>query len=336
PYLLGDFSLDQDPQNGEKPDLSWHKLPRHRDEEQVQLDVNRSFVYYPNNKTPKQLDRCKQELSDLIVQVLRRFPFLHYFQGYHDICQVFLLVLPPPLRARAVCRLSLCRIRDFMLPNMGPTIAQLRLIPDILHAADPPLRRHLAGTDPFYALAGTLTMYAHNIERYGDIARLFDALLATPPVFSVYMFAQIILSRRHMLLDIPADDHAMLHVMLSRVPQPLDLEAIIAATQKLLCRIPPESLRAYRRLSTSSCIRTAGNKHESLDEAAQHFRRQESELAWEDTRAHVAKTLWKYRKPAQAVGAAVVVGLFAVYLRKNPAPINYLSSMAYKASSYMW
>jgi TBC1 domain family member 20 len=26
----------------------WKELPPHRDEEQVQLDVNRAFVYYPN------------------------------------------------------------------------------------------------------------------------------------------------------------------------------------------------------------------------------------------------------------------------------------------------
>jgi hypothetical protein len=28
----------------------WNRLPRHRDEEQVKLDVDRSFVYYPNGK----------------------------------------------------------------------------------------------------------------------------------------------------------------------------------------------------------------------------------------------------------------------------------------------
>ncbi len=28
----------------------WKELPRHRDEDQVQLDVNRAFVYYPNRK----------------------------------------------------------------------------------------------------------------------------------------------------------------------------------------------------------------------------------------------------------------------------------------------
>lgn len=28
---------------------SWEKLPRHRDEDQVQLDVNRAFIYYPKS-----------------------------------------------------------------------------------------------------------------------------------------------------------------------------------------------------------------------------------------------------------------------------------------------
>lgn len=27
---------------------SWKELPRHRDEDQVQLDVNRAFIYYPD------------------------------------------------------------------------------------------------------------------------------------------------------------------------------------------------------------------------------------------------------------------------------------------------
>lgn len=29
---------------------AWKELPQHRDEDQVQLDVNRSFVYYPDGK----------------------------------------------------------------------------------------------------------------------------------------------------------------------------------------------------------------------------------------------------------------------------------------------
>lgn len=28
---------------------SWQDLPRHKDEDQVELDVNRSFIYYPKS-----------------------------------------------------------------------------------------------------------------------------------------------------------------------------------------------------------------------------------------------------------------------------------------------
>lgn len=38
-----------DPQTAEKTAL-WQSLPRHRDEDQVKLDVNRSFIYYPSSK----------------------------------------------------------------------------------------------------------------------------------------------------------------------------------------------------------------------------------------------------------------------------------------------
>ncbi|KAJ2981687.1 hypothetical protein NUW58_g6625 [Xylaria curta] len=47
PILLG---FDAAAISDEPTELSdsWRQLPRHRDEEQVKLDVDRSFVYYPN------------------------------------------------------------------------------------------------------------------------------------------------------------------------------------------------------------------------------------------------------------------------------------------------
>ncbi|KAL3955280.1 hypothetical protein ACCO45_010843 [Purpureocillium lilacinum] len=215
PILLG-LPTPEAAANGHADTGDWKDLPRHRDEEQVELDVNRSFVYYPNGQSEAQLEQCKSELSSLIVEVLRRYPYLCYFQGYHDICQVFMLVLEPPWRAKVVARLSILRIRDFMLPSLGPTTSQLRLLPDLLGKADPKLRRHIATIEPFYALAGTLTMYAHNIEAYHDIARLFDVFLAREPVFTIYVFAQIVMDRRDEILDI--DEPDMLQVVLAKVP----------------------------------------------------------------------------------------------------------------------
>jgi len=78
-----------------------------------------------------------------------------------------------------------------MLPSLAPALAQLRLLPSILNKVDPDLCAHLSQTQPFFALAATLTLYAHDIQEYGDIARLFDILIAREAVFSVYLFVQV-------------------------------------------------------------------------------------------------------------------------------------------------
>lgn len=270
----------------------------------------------------------KGELSDLIVEVLRRYPYLCYFQGFHDICQVFLLVLAPPARAPAVARLSALRIRDFMLPSIDSAVAQLQLIPDILRAADPALWKHLSQTKPFFALSGTLTMYAHDVTSLGEIARLFDVLLAREPVFSVYMFVAIVRSRRAELFNTPADEPEMLHSILSKLPNALDLDELILSAVRLSQMHPPESLRVWGRISTSSVLKTARSTElcaaQSMAEGEECFRRQVQELEvakWRKAqREKLLSLMWRYRGPIRVVGIAVFVGLFAVWLRQSPWP----------------
>ena len=48
PLLLGYASSDKDVKLEQDDSSSWNSLPKHRDEDQVQLDVDRSFIYYPN------------------------------------------------------------------------------------------------------------------------------------------------------------------------------------------------------------------------------------------------------------------------------------------------
>ncbi|KJZ78092.1 hypothetical protein HIM_02729 [Hirsutella minnesotensis 3608] len=306
----------------------WNGLPPHRDEGQVQLDVNRSFIYYPNDQSDKELERCKTELSSLIVEVLRRFPYLCYFQGYHDICQVFMLVLSPACRARAVARLSVLRIRDFMLPSLAPTTAQLRLLPDLLAKADPKLRRHIASIEPFYALAGTLTMYAHNIENYRDIVRLFDLFLTREPVFSIYIFAQIVVDRREEILDI--DEPDMLQVILAKVPARMDLDALIAKSINLFQRHPPETLKSWRYISSASVLKTARAMYDcsrqTMDQGQSYFQRQLKDIWWDDVRDKAYAMLWRYRRPARIVGMAFLVALAGIYLRRNPVAVHYILS----------
>ncbi|KAF5656431.1 GTPase-activating gyp10 [Fusarium heterosporum] len=331
PILLGLDSPSDDKEDtisAQDASGEWKHLPRHRDEDQVQLDVNRSFIYYPSNQSDTELALRKSELSLLITEVLRRHPYLCYFQGYHDISQVLLLVLTPAWRARLLARLSVLRIRDFMLPSFGPTTSQLRLLPDIIHAADPHLRQHLAGVEPFYALAGTLTMYAHNIEAYQDIARLFDVFLAQEPVFPVYVFAQIILDRRNEIFEI--DEPDMLHVILGKVPTKMDLDELIVKSAALLQLHPPETLSYWRQISDYSALKTARDLEacakQTMEEGSQLFEKQVKELHWQEVRDRIKLALWRYRRPARTVGMAIIVGALALYLRRNPGLARRITS----------
>lgn len=57
----------------------------HADESQVLLDVNRSFIAFPD-VSPQDKDKLRIELELVIVTVLRQHPALRYFQGFHDVC----------------------------------------------------------------------------------------------------------------------------------------------------------------------------------------------------------------------------------------------------------
>ncbi|KAI7711476.1 hypothetical protein KC353_g8964, partial [Hortaea werneckii] len=257
PILLGcDHAQQQAPDAKE-----WTSLPQHRDEDQVQLDVNRSFVYYPKSMcydSDEIRDGRKHELLALISATLRQHPHLHYFQGYHDIIQVLLLVLGLDAAAPAAARLSLLHIRDFMLPTMAGTEPHLRLFKHVIYAVDPALAQHLQEVEPFFALAATLTLYAHEIEEYGDIARLFDFLLANEAVMPLYLYAVIVISRKKELFEFGADEPEMLHAILSKMPKPLDLDSLILRASDMFVHHPPEKLpgRAWSRISPNSVLKT--------------------------------------------------------------------------------
>jgi hypothetical protein len=164
-------------------------------------------------------------------------------------------------------------------------------------------------------------MYAHDIQEYGQIARLFDVLLAREAVFSVYMFAQIVLQRSAELFETPADEPEMLHSILSKLPQPLDLESIISKTVQLFNDHPPESLRSWTSISASSVLKTARWSeqvvNQTLEDGERFFAQQVKELEWAAKREEILKMLWKYRRPAKAVGVAVLVGIISFVLNRQ-------------------
>ncbi|KAG4301758.1 hypothetical protein PCK1_001995, partial [Pneumocystis canis] len=158
------------PEN-EKYDIKtqWNLLPIHKDENQVQLDVNRSFIYYPKNLDHNELKKKRKELKSLIIQILRKHPNLNYFQGFHDIALVFLLCLGKKKAAKLLEFLSLTRIRDFFLPSLSPVLNHLEFIKSIILKEDQKLGKHIKNIPSHFALASYLTWFSHEAENFEDV-----------------------------------------------------------------------------------------------------------------------------------------------------------------------
>jgi hypothetical protein len=132
-----------------------------------------------------------------------------------------------------------------MLTSLEPALSQLELLRPIFRAANPVLYDHLPKSQPSFVLAGTLTMFAHNVQDYKDITRLFDFFLALHAVMPVYLFAAVVLSKREELIKIEKEDEDILYVMLSILLELFNVEFHIARTVELYERLPPAALNSW-------------------------------------------------------------------------------------------
>ena len=252
---------------------------------------------------------------------------LHYFQGFHDVAQVLLLVLGINAATSAVARLSLLRIRDFMLPTLSGTQQHLNVLPVILHAADPVLSQRLSGTSPSMALSATLTLYAHVIEEQSEIARLFDFMLASEAVLPIYLFAAVVLSRKSEILDWPSDEDELLLPILSKLPKDLDFDSLIRQTTSLFQKHPPNRLpgRTWSRVSSSSVLKTTRDFRalcsQTLQDGERFLANEKIEIRRREIWQARQALLWQYRRPAAWTGTAMLTVVLAVYLRGNSLPI---------------
>ncbi|ORZ19652.1 rab-GTPase-TBC domain-domain-containing protein [Absidia repens] len=200
---------------------------KHKDEQQVSLDVPRSLSTYPKGLTDKRRKKLQQQLNYVIIQVLRKYPRLNYYQGFHDICTIFLLLYENQVAAsQLVGRVALLYIRDAMLETLEPILRELGLLDTLLYLQDPELGSFLqeTGVLPYYCLSWVITWFSHDLEDVGAIFQLFDIFLCSTPMMPLYTSAALVLIHRDIILtDFSSDDPSELHSYLSKLPQQQNL-----------------------------------------------------------------------------------------------------------------
>ncbi|KAK5611642.1 hypothetical protein CRENBAI_013247 [Crenichthys baileyi] len=241
--------LDQEPEKVERDN--------NKDYNQVLLDVQRSLRRFPPGMPDEQREGLQEELIDIILRVLQRNPQLHYYQGYHDIVVTFLLVVGERLATVLVEKLSTHHLRDFMDPTMDNTKHILNYLMPIIERVNPEVQDFMqqAEVGTVFALSWLITWFGHVLSDFRHVVRLYDFFLACHPLMPIYFAAVIVLHREEEVLDCECD-MAMVHHLLSQIPQDLPYETLISRAGDLFVQFPPSELAreaaAHESMATST------------------------------------------------------------------------------------
>lgn len=221
-------------------EINLNGLPMHRDEEQVMVDIKRSYNILKHEQLPSQLHgesftailsesdiiALKKQLHKLIVRVLRKYPLLNYYQGYHDIASIVLLVCrqqasgsaftDDELAFKILENITLFHLRDFMISDMSLTVNHLRLIPYFLETVDSEFflilksasNSYLCSQGLFYeydfypGLSAILTFYSHDWSNLEQLLTFWDFLLGYNSVLiNVYFYVALLLFRKKSIYE---------------------------------------------------------------------------------------------------------------------------------------
>ncbi|CAG89284.2 DEHA2F13024p [Debaryomyces hansenii CBS767] len=213
-------------------DLDLNDLPPHKDEDQVKLDIQRSFTVLSQMQSYHQLqnesftaifsnsdiDSLKKSLLNIIIKILRKYPCLNYYQGYHDIASIILIVCyeqngeanpskNEELAFKLLEKLTVFHLRDYMITDINLSINHLKLIPSLLEVTDTDLFELIKQSSNSYimssgfhydynfyqGLSSILTFYSHDLNNLHQLLIIWDFILSyNSVVVNVYLYVALL------------------------------------------------------------------------------------------------------------------------------------------------
>jgi hypothetical protein len=115
----------------------------------------------------------------------------------------------------------------------------------------------------------------------------------------------------------------MLHFTLSKLPKPLDIEALIASAVSLFRDHRPSSLpnRAWSSISSTSVLKTTQDVHvlndQTLQDGEKWLSRQATQIRRAQQLQEVRKRAWGMRRQGGYFGLALVAGVLSYWFRRE-------------------
>lgn len=222
-------------------------IEKHQYYEQVRLDVIRTLKRFPPNYSDSERGELQDELILIIVKILIKHEELHYYQGYHDICLTFLLVLGERLCLPIMDSITMSHLKYFMEPTMERTREELSYLMPLINCINSECAEYMEKGGighVIFALPWFITWYSHVLEDLDIILRLYDLFIVSHHLMPIYVAAEIV---NYYSDEVLSKDCEMssLHFYLSNLPTEIDSnnwEDIIKRALYLFESHPPDTL----------------------------------------------------------------------------------------------
>jgi hypothetical protein len=214
----------------------------HRENSQVEKDIERSLWRFTGDDVELRITKRKN-LRNVINSLLAKHEDLNYYQGYHDIASVFIMIFDEKCAFALLERISRYYIH-FIMENdlMSVSGLLLKMIP-LIGMIDTNVYEFLinSSAQPYFALSWVITWFSHSIETMNEISRLFDFFLASHPLMPFYFSIALLMSKKKELSHVECEYSAVHKFFTSLLQEDtvLDFDYLIEITLLYYQTYPP-------------------------------------------------------------------------------------------------
>lgn len=291
-------------------------LQKHSEWNQVQLDVARTLARFPPELETDQREILQEKLTELIVRILYERSDYRYYQGFHDVCLTFLLVLGDEAFPviRYICQRGsfhnylLYTLEESVLYELDNLYVLL-----FLHDYEVEKRMREAELGTLFALSWPLTWFSHALHHYSQIVLFFDFLLCSHHLMPIYISAALVSERRGEILDCEPE-MPLLHKLLNEIPSKMNCYRILDTARILYGRYPPAVLIELRKEYLQMCERQHRQKNvlEKLE-----FAQQQTTKGLKERRSSLRLNVYEVVKPFAVCSSIAALAVAYYYIQRT-------------------
>ena len=141
--------------------------------DQIEKDVNRSMNHY---NLGFGINIYRKKLSATMNALFQANKEWSYYQGFNDICSVFLYVLSEDMGYYASTSISHYFVRDYLRPSFEKgVIPALNLLMKIVQSEHPTIYEKIKFIEmPTFAVSWIITWFSHDLDDMNEVYRIFD------------------------------------------------------------------------------------------------------------------------------------------------------------------